>query len=588
MTRPLSAAAAVAATALAVAAGAAAQHGPTTGHLIGTGAFGEVDLVGKVRMHDVEPGAISDVGSLGNFAYLGRFDTAACAGPEGGTVDGGVYVIDISNPAAPKEVGFIPAHQDTFVGEGVQALHVDTAKFDGDLLVHNNEGCGKNFKAGVSIWDVTNPLRPVKLSENLGDFTTGDTDMRNSPHKANQIHSSFAWDAGAQAFVVMVDDEEGKDVDILDITNPRKPVLIAEYDLNQFDVAQPEIGLTDSFLHDMVVKKIGRRFIMLLSYWDGGYVKLDVTDPANAVFLGDTDFTDPDPQRAEHGDTVHPEGNAHQAEFSFDNKLFLGTDEDFNAFNLRDNRFTFNGTQHPGVEGSFTRPIFFEPNHTLTGRVVWTGGLGCTPSALPPAPTSDSIALIQRGVCFFSDKAESARARGYKAFIVANDAARGDALVRMAAAVEGLTSNIPGFFVGFSTGQAMKGAGVGVPGGAIVAEGVFDAWGYVHLFDANTLKELDTYAIPESQDPAFGRGFGDLSVHEVATDPSRNVAYFSYYAGGFRVAEFSKTGGIREVGGYLDPKGNNFWGVEVHITPSGDKLVLASDRDSGLWIFRVG
>jgi hypothetical protein len=588
MTRPLIAAAAVAVTALAVAAGAAAQHGPTTGHLIGTGAFGKVELVGKLRVHDAERGAIADVGSLGNYAYLARFATAACAGPEGGTVDGGVYVVDISNPAAPKEVGFIPAHQDTFVGEGVQAIHVDTPKFDGDLLVHNNEGCGKNFKAGVSMWDVTNPLKPVKLSENLGDFTSGDTDMRNSPHKANQIHSAFAWDAGAKAYVVMTDDEESKDVDILDITDPRKPVLIAEYDLNQFDVAQPEIGLTDSFLHDMVVKKIGRRFIMLLSYWDGGYVKLDVTDPASAEFLGDTDFTDPDPQRAEHGETVHPEGNAHQAEFSFDNKLFLGTDEDFNAFNIRDNTFTFDGAPKAGVEGSFTRPIYFEPNHTLTGRVVWTGGLGCTPSALPPAPTSDSIALIQRGVCFFQDKAESALAQGYEAFIVANDAARGDALVRMGAAVEGATVNIPGFFVGFTTGQGMKAAGVGVPGGAIVAEGVFDGWGYVHLFDANTLKELDTYAIPESQDPAFGRGFGDLSVHEVATDPSKNVAYISYYAGGFRVVEFSKTGGIREVGGYLDPSGNNFWGVQVHITPTGDKLVLASDRDSGLWIFRVG
>ena len=32
--------------------------------------------------------------------------------------------------------------------------------------------------------------------------------------------------------------------------------------------------------------------------------------------------------------------------------------------------------------------------------------------------------------------------------------------------------------------------------------------------------------------------------------------------------------------------GNNFWGVEVHRHPNGQKYVLASDRDSGVWIFQ--
>lgn len=48
-----------------------------------------------------------------------------------------------------------------------------------------------------------------------------------------------------------------------------------------------------------------------------------------------------------------------------------------------------------------------------------------------------------------------------------------------------------------------------------------------------------------------------------------------------------------EVGGYLDPAGNNFWGVEVIANPADDPavdgdevLILASDRDYGLFIFR--
>jgi hypothetical protein len=44
--------------------------------------------------------------------------------------------------------------------------------------------------------------------------------------------------------------------------------------------------------------------------------------------------------------------------------------------------------------------------------------------------------------------------------------------------------------------------------------------------------------------------------------------------------------------GYLDPEGNNFWGVEVIDNPADDPavagdevLILASDRDYGLFIF---
>jgi hypothetical protein len=88
-------------------------------------------------------------------------------------------------------------------------------------------------------------------------------------------------------------------------------------------------------------------------------------------------------------------------------------------------------------------------------------------------------------------------------------------------------------------------------------------------------------------------------VHEVKTDPRRgvNLAYFSYYAAGFRVAEFGRNG-IEEVGFFIDQGGNNFWGVfpignetAGHGYPShpgrGEglrPLILLSDRDFGLYI----
>jgi hypothetical protein len=130
---------------------------------------------------------------------------------------------------------------------------------------------------------------------------------------------------------------------------------------------------------------------------------------------------------------------------------------------------------------------------------------------------------------------------------------------------------------------------------ATTIEAIFDGWGYIRLFrtkipgnvgEAGSISQIDTFSIPEAQDPAFATGFGDLSVHEVAIDPTpgKKLAYISYYTGGFRILEYGDKG-LKEVGAFIDQGGNNFWGVEVH--KLGEKqYVLASDRDFGLYIFQ--
>jgi hypothetical protein len=128
---------------------------------------------------------------------------------------------------------------------------------------------------------------------------------------------------------------------------------------------------------------------------------------------------------------------------------------------------------------------------------------------------------------------------------------------------------------------------VGAVGDELTFSSYFDGWGYVHLFDNSNGKmtELDTYAIPEAHDPEFADGFGDLSVHEVATSHQvDNRLYFSYYSGGFRVADIENDK-IVEKGHYIAEDGNNFWGVQV-FEKGGQEYVAASDRDNGLWIFK--
>ena len=137
------------------------------------------------------------------------------------------------------------------------------------------------------------------------------------------------------------------DVDIYDITDPRAPEFVDEFDLvAEFPQIVDESANGDLILHhDVVVKEIRGTQTMLNSYWDAGYVKLDVDDPFNPEYLGDTTFDDPDPLTG----FDPPEGNAHQAEFSHDNRWILAADEDFNPYRAGDFSITTLGVQpRPG------------------------------------------------------------------------------------------------------------------------------------------------------------------------------------------------------------------------------------------------
>ena len=50
--------------------------------------------------------------------------------------------MDISDPTKPKQVNFIRTSNDSYVGEGVQVIHIDTPEYKGDVLAMNNEICG--------------------------------------------------------------------------------------------------------------------------------------------------------------------------------------------------------------------------------------------------------------------------------------------------------------------------------------------------------------------------------------------------------------------------------------------------------------
>jgi hypothetical protein len=567
------------------------KHAGARGHLAATQA--NVQLVSTLRLTR-DRKRISDVGVWRGYAYLG-----AWAGP---CERNGVHVVDIRNPARPKKVAFVAARRGSYSGEGVQTLHLDTASFRGDVLVTSNETCGRLRNArrgGLSLHEVSNPRRPRPLAVGFGDHTIAG---RADSAAAHEIHSVFAWDAGRRAYAVMVDNIERRDVDIVDITNPRRPRIVAEYDLRerfpQITQSRPA-NLVEVFHHDVVVKQIGRRFVMLVSYWDGGYVQLDVTDPTHARYVSDSDFANPDAELAAHSDLrERPEGNGHQSELTRDNRFLIAADEDFGPTGLE---------ASSEDDGLFAvAPGSGTPNVPTGSRIVGSTryvGRACDGDPPVPAAAGAAFAVVVRGVCVFTGKLQKIAAKGYEAALVVNNEGVDDACGLFRMAIDG---SIPAFSVSRSTGYALFDKGgydeascrsgrsdvlpdvaVGAQGDTVTARAFFDGWGYVHLFrnGRGKLEQLDTYAIPEAMDPKRARGSGILSVHEVATSHVRNdLAYLSYYAGGLRVIRIDD-GRIVEAGRFIDVRGNNFWGVQV-FRHRGREYVAASDIDFGLYVFR--
>jgi len=241
------------------------RHGSVSGALAAKRR--NVRLVGKASVTNPSgagiQGRVADVAAYGNFAYLTAFREPTCDA-------GGAHTIDISNPARPVEVpgAFMPTTPGSFAGEGAQTLRLRNASFDGVLFIHQNETCpnapepaAPRTRGGINIWDISQPRAPRLLVAHAGDYTDPEGA---SEQQANQTHSMFAWVQvpEGRAYVALIDDEETTNVDILDITDPRSPMLVNDtLDLTRppFSVGQDApANLGSVFAHDLVVKRIGR------------------------------------------------------------------------------------------------------------------------------------------------------------------------------------------------------------------------------------------------------------------------------------------------------------------------------------------
>ena len=279
---------------------------------------------------------------------------------------------------------------------------------------------------GITIWDITNPESPQLLVEAVGDFDVhGD--------RANESHSAIAWDAGDNAYVAAIDNEELEDVDLFDITDPRNPVLLAETRLPGVTV---DAYGQEKTSHDYDVLQFpDGSWHLMVSDWDAGWIDVDVTDPSNPTIVGDFDYAECDQVVAT---ACPPEGNAHQGEWNSD------------GIGVRRHRRGLQPVPHAGHgarraarrAAGRRRGVQLHqagrqlPWRDVNGPTVF-GGYGCPgdpvpdPSVLGPlGADEEAIIVFQRGPvndpnnpgesCFFSDKIRAGEEAGYDVVLVAN------------------------------------------------------------------------------------------------------------------------------------------------------------------------
>jgi hypothetical protein len=279
----------------------------------------KVVLVGHA---DPGGGFNADVVGHRGFAYLGSWGAF-----EDDQVDfcptQGVRVFDVRKPSNPMLVATFgdEASEPDLAGtwtEKVIVRRIRTESFKGDLAAVSIQPCAEGAFAGFGLWDVTDPTNPQRLAlyEATGTFGSHEIWL--------QRRGNHAYVYTAIPFSEFDTSPDGgttpgrADFRIVDVSDPTNPTDVGEWGawakLGLFPFHTDENGVERAnFVHSV----IGRGQRAYLSYWDLGTVILDVSDPANPIYLGRTEFA------------PNEEGNAHSSWLGKRSKLLIQTDEDF-------------------------------------------------------------------------------------------------------------------------------------------------------------------------------------------------------------------------------------------------------------------
>jgi hypothetical protein len=526
--------------------------------LLGHHDLGMTDVNGDVWVHN-------------NFAYVGTW-----AIPCDGT---GVRIVDVSDVRNPELIATVPGRDGTD-SEDVVVRRVSTPSFSGDLLAVGIQRCDfedpelDEQEFGFELWNVTDPSDPEKLGEfpvAMGDGGVHELDLfqRGARVYALLAHPFGEWFHGSGDFF------------IVDVTNPRMPVQVAEWGAGEAGFSpgpfwgQGEFGAT--FAHSARASADGTK--AYVSYWDLGVLTFDIRDPSNPVLLTRTNF-----EEWEDGDahSMTPYVNKRGR------KLILQNDEDVAPTTPSDVRYGKNG-RGLGNESAGSTPLWLEPGRRVVADVVMAANQGCVASDYP-AGTAGKIAVVytpfpffdaggDEPLCLQAEQEAAAEAAGAAAvvhdFVADNTSPQWFDIGEI---------GIPVLFTDHETAQGM------VAAGRATLKARKPSWGYLRVYDARSGRQVakfdDVRNVSRLPAPA-----GDWTIHN--TEVMGDRGYSSWYSNGIVALDLTpldkrKPRDPRLVGQFVPPPMGEdlpftgMWGVYVR----ADGVIFGSDAASGLWIVK--
>jgi hypothetical protein len=288
--------------------------------VVGHSTLGGRGFNGDVWMHD----AYAYIGQWGFQDWTNGSKNRFCPDPP----DSGVAVVDATDPEDPQVIATLQNPTDTSA-EDVVVYTAPFGPYAGrDIAAAGIQTCGSRLDPGADrglmLWDVTNPAAPVEIGYLQTACCTRGIHEFEIEHRAD-LGRTFAYATVPTSRYPASDSPSGyRDVNgdgdfrLIDITNPAAPFQVSDFGIQ--DAGGPFVpgqgcDADPNYGHGAEPSDDGT--LVFLSYWDSGFVALDLTDPANPEFQGATSYP------------ANADGDAHSSSYDDARQLLFSADEDF-------------------------------------------------------------------------------------------------------------------------------------------------------------------------------------------------------------------------------------------------------------------
>ncbi len=274
----------------------------------------------------------ADVWVHERYAYVGSwgFSDWAQGSKERFCPNDGVAVVDTINAAAPRHV----ADLESPPGTSAEDVVVFTAEYGllakRDIAVVGIQVCGghrsdTSILRGLQVFDVTTPARPSQLAllgtgcctRGLHELEVQHRDDRGKTFVYASVPTSEYSEPGSPSGRR---DRMGRgDFRLIDVTNPRLPVEVSSWGVhrNAGGPLNPGQGCDPDPQYGHSVEPSADGTLAFVSYWDSGFVAVDVSNPSDPRLRGHTVYP------------ANADADGHSSNFDEGRKILFAADEDF-------------------------------------------------------------------------------------------------------------------------------------------------------------------------------------------------------------------------------------------------------------------